>query len=179
MRYSITFFSDWHCGSGLSSGADVDATVIRDLNGLPYMPGKTLKGVLREASQLLVDLGHYDQSTLDACFGSSNEGGHTQGDLFFGSASLDLPSNTPAALKSFLFRKIASTAIDSERGTAMQGSLRKHEVCVPLTLEGEIEGDLSPYVELLTRACAMVKCVGVNRNRGFGRCRINLLEGQL
>ena len=27
--YKIEFFSDWHCGSGLSSGADVDLLVVK------------------------------------------------------------------------------------------------------------------------------------------------------
>ena len=49
IKYEIEFFSNWHCGSGLAAGADVDALVIKDQEGLPYIPGRTLKGLLREA----------------------------------------------------------------------------------------------------------------------------------
>jgi len=30
IKYTISFLSDWHAGSGLSSGADADAVVIKD-----------------------------------------------------------------------------------------------------------------------------------------------------
>ena len=50
IKYEIEFFSNWHCGSGLAAGADVDALVIKDNNGLPYVPGRTLKGLLRDAA---------------------------------------------------------------------------------------------------------------------------------
>lgn len=43
IKYKIEFFSNWHCGSGLAAGADVDALVVKDCNGLPYVPGKTIK----------------------------------------------------------------------------------------------------------------------------------------
>ncbi len=34
INYTITFYSPWHCGSGLSAGADVDALVVKDENGI-------------------------------------------------------------------------------------------------------------------------------------------------
>ena len=49
IRYKIEFHTDWHCGSGLAAGADVDALVVKDQSGLPFVPGKTIKGLLREA----------------------------------------------------------------------------------------------------------------------------------
>ena len=51
--YTIEFFSLWHCGSGLAAGADVDERVIRDKDGLPYVPGRTVKGLLRDAADTL------------------------------------------------------------------------------------------------------------------------------
>ncbi|MDD2650440.1 MAG: RAMP superfamily CRISPR-associated protein, partial [Candidatus Cloacimonetes bacterium] len=52
--YQVKFLSDWHCGSGLTSGSDVDALVIKDQNNLPIIPGKTIKGLLREAAETIV-----------------------------------------------------------------------------------------------------------------------------
>jgi len=49
IHYKIEFFTDWHCGSGLSSGADLDLLVIKDKDKLPFIPGKTIKGLVREA----------------------------------------------------------------------------------------------------------------------------------
>lgn len=49
IKYTIQFHTYWHCGSGLSAGAALDALVIKDKNGLPYVPGKTMKGLIREA----------------------------------------------------------------------------------------------------------------------------------
>lgn len=56
ITYKIEFFSEWHCGSGLSAGADTDALVIKDSEGFPYIPGKTLKGLFREAIEELIEL---------------------------------------------------------------------------------------------------------------------------
>ena len=50
ITFKITFFSEWHCGSGLSSGSDLDALVIKDKDNFPFIPGKTLKGLIREAA---------------------------------------------------------------------------------------------------------------------------------
>ena len=47
ITYTIEFFSYWHCGSGLSAGADVDSLVIKDAIGMPFVPGKTIKGLIR------------------------------------------------------------------------------------------------------------------------------------
>ena len=49
INYKITFLSDWHAGSGLGSGADADAVVIKDANNLPYLPGKTIKGLIKDS----------------------------------------------------------------------------------------------------------------------------------
>lgn len=49
VTYHLKFYSEWHCGSGLGAGADVDALVVKDKNKLPYVPGKTIKGLIREA----------------------------------------------------------------------------------------------------------------------------------
>lgn len=49
LHYQIQFHTDWHCGSGLAAGADLDALVVKDKEDLPFIPGKTIKGLVREA----------------------------------------------------------------------------------------------------------------------------------
>ncbi|MGL5562575.1 MAG: RAMP superfamily CRISPR-associated protein, partial [Tannerellaceae bacterium] len=54
IKYKIEFFTDWHCSSGLAAGSDVDLLVIKDRNNLPYVPGKTIKGLVKEAIEELI-----------------------------------------------------------------------------------------------------------------------------
>lgn len=54
ITYRLKFYSEWHCGSGLGAGADVDALVIKDAHQLPFVPGKTIKGLLREAVETVL-----------------------------------------------------------------------------------------------------------------------------
>ena len=61
ITYNIDFFSEWHCGSGLSGGATTDALLIKDKHNLPFIPGKTIKGLLREAVEDILSLGDYSK----------------------------------------------------------------------------------------------------------------------
>jgi hypothetical protein len=69
---------------------------------------------------------------------------------------------------------VASTAIDPN-GIAKEGSLRRIEVTIPLTLEAEILNiPDEEFKNLLIEALSMVKRLGVNRNRGLGRCSLTV-----
>ena len=85
IKYKIEFFSNWHCGSGLAAGADVDSLVIKDQNRLPYIPGRTLKGLFRDAATILSD----DEDTIGVIFGvSGDKEDHKTGCAFFGNATI-------------------------------------------------------------------------------------------
>ena len=60
----LTFDSDWHVGSGAGIPGSVDRQVLRDEEGFPYVPGKTLTGVLRDAAEWIADV--RDADTRDA-----------------------------------------------------------------------------------------------------------------
>ena len=47
----LTFDFDWHVGSGAGIPGSVDRQVLRDEEGFPYVPGKTLTGILRDAAK--------------------------------------------------------------------------------------------------------------------------------
>lgn len=55
MTYSgtltVSFDSEWHCGTGAGKHGGVDRTVALDDEGLPYVPGRTLKGMWRDACE--------------------------------------------------------------------------------------------------------------------------------
>ena len=75
-------------------------------------------------------------------------------------------------LQNFLFKNIASTAID-KNGIADDKSLRTMEVCMPLTLEGSIKVHAGDE-EKIKLAAKWVRHIGINRNRGLGRCKFIL-----
>jgi CRISPR/Cas system CMR subunit Cmr4 (Cas7 group RAMP superfamily) len=52
IEYKLTFNTPFHCGTGIREVL-VDRTVIRDSEGYLYVPGSTLKGVLRERCEQL------------------------------------------------------------------------------------------------------------------------------
>ena len=94
MKYEITFYTNWHCGSGLSSGADCDSLVVKDKNGLSFVPGKTIKGLLREAATEVVKFKQINNGNdkLIKIFGlpyNSDDGDTVnQGETYFSNAKL-------------------------------------------------------------------------------------------
>ena len=72
-----------------------------------------------------------------------------------------------------LYRKIASTTID-ENGIAKSGSLRTMEVCIPIELEGYVDGIQENDIKQLEKAFKYTRQIGVNRNRGLGRCQFKI-----
>jgi CRISPR/Cas system CSM-associated protein Csm3 (group 7 of RAMP superfamily) len=183
INYKIEFFSDWHCGSGLSAGADTDALVIKDKDGLPYIPGKTLKGLFREAIEDLLDFQNAKGSDKEELFNQAfgyfeNKDDSVKGTLFFSNAQLSQGERTAIVkehLQYYLFRRLSSTA-NNDSGIATTGSLRSIQVTVPCTLEASIQTEdetiSKDLKELLTQAANYIKRMGQNRNRGLGRCRI-------
>jgi CRISPR/Cas system CSM-associated protein Csm3 (group 7 of RAMP superfamily) len=179
IKYKIEFFSNWHCGSGLAAGADVDALVVKDAKGLPYVPGRTLKGLFRESAQELVS----DSTLISRIFGLSGDesparaGDQRVGECFFGNAMLEEGATIVAAgLTPHLFQTFASTAIDEKSGIAKDNSLRKIETVVPCTLKGEIKNVPDGGEELLRKTMQMIKRMGTGRNRGYGRCKISFIN---
>ncbi|MDD2412779.1 MAG: RAMP superfamily CRISPR-associated protein [Bacteroidales bacterium] len=179
INYTITFLSDWHAGSGLSSGADADAVVIKDKNNLPYLPGKTIKGLLkdvfedfREVQPNLIDSGF-----VKKYFGEYNEKGKISdaGSLFFANAELNENEKNEITeqMSSFLYRNLASTRID-EKGVAEKHSLRTMQVSIPLVLEGYIDGVIDTDIVKFEKALNCIRHLGVNRNRGLGRCKFEI-----
>lgn len=48
-RVTFSLLTWWHAGTGRGHGEQADAVVQRTPEGLPYLPGKTVKGLLRAA----------------------------------------------------------------------------------------------------------------------------------
>jgi CRISPR/Cas system CSM-associated protein Csm3 (group 7 of RAMP superfamily) len=79
LQLEITLDSDALVGSGESYGSIIDGDVVFELNGLPYIPAKRIKGCLRDAAEEILFLfGKADPNykikiineiDLEACFG--------------------------------------------------------------------------------------------------------------
>lgn len=192
----IDISSYWHAGTGAGQGSLLDAIVQRDPIGLPYLPGRTLKGLLRDAVHCWESYGAYTQPQVtDQLFGVLGTDGNTTtpGILRIGSARLDnafiheiqqayMNTGTQQQAKqliSCLYHQHYNTKIDAQTGTAEDKSLRSMELTVPLTLYADIrlientQTSLLPHAfDLLSQAFPMVKAVGKLKNRGLGRAHL-------
>lgn len=178
IKYKIEILSDWHVGSGLDSGVDADSVVLKDDNNLPYIPGKTIKGLLKDSLFDIADVDDSIKADIDTYFGKVNNDGSTElGSLFFSDAILNLSEQNDIVtngLSNQLYKNIASTSID-ERGIAKKSSLRTMEVCIPVSLVGEIEGKKIDII-LFKKAFKWTRHLGVNRNRGLGKCKFSIIK---
>lgn len=183
INYKIEFFSDWHCGSGLAAGADLDTLVVKDKEGLPFVPGKTIKGLIREAVDdiNLFSGREISDDKIKKAFGYFDDAEHLdKGKLFFANAELDNAERNAIVnnkAQKFMFRSIASTAIDDD-GIAKEHSLRKTEVSIPCTLQGSIYADKfdSEIENIIIKSFGYIKRIGQNRNRGLGRCKFTFIN---
>lgn len=186
ITYTIQFLSDWHCSSGLSGGAETDANIIKDSNNMPYVPGKTIKGLLRDLNIEIFKnserFAKFEETKMLLGKEVDKEDGteSISGNLFFSNAILckeeydDVVINQ---LQPYLYRNISSTRID-ELGVASDKSLRVTEVCMPLKLSGSIqfeyEDDFHANSSTIEELLKCLRALGMNRNRGLGRCKINI-----
>ncbi len=180
IHYQIEFLSDWHVGSGLDAGPNIDQQLLKDEADFPYLPGRTVKGLLRDALQDLAELSHRDyQPHIDRLFGipdSGRERDGQPGQAVFSNARLSTADREELLrhqLVPYLYRRFSSTAIDAKTGTADDATLRSIETCIPLKLYGFIEAPNWTEEEraALKAAFRYLRHLGVQRNRGLGRCR--------
>jgi CRISPR/Cas system CSM-associated protein Csm3 (group 7 of RAMP superfamily) len=189
--YKLTFDlqSFWHISNGHEAGAYADVLTLKDKKGLPYIPGKSIKGLLRTAFTEAIGNHWFSEQSDDflmLLFGDEAlTGDHAQGILQLSSAQLpasetnffDLHINA----KTHLYQVLKSTAIDHDSGVAKNGSLRSIEVCIPLKLESFIEvNTLHPGFKAfkaknlnietkLKQVLPLITAVGAKRKRGLGK----------
>lgn len=197
-KISITaeFQSYWHIGTGRGSGQNLDALVEKDESGLPYVSGKTIKGLIRDAAY---KLDSWQGTTMvDLLFGRRNDDSEQSKDeteaglLRFSNLELQekafLQQPSQKQLVGNLFQVVTSTAIDKQSGSATEGSLRTMEVVIPVTLVGDIQvlnpigngehqqaqRNVEDVVGYLEKLLSLVTHIGANKNRGFGRVSLTV-----
>ena len=176
----------WHTGAGHGSGRAVDDSVVRTRAGLPKVPGRTIKGLFRDAVAQCEELDQLPAGTTRRLFGSALGTDRFQteaGVLAFGSATLSeewedyAQTKRGQRLMAGFFEELASTAVDSD-GQAVEGTLRSIEVAVPLTLNATWKtrrgGDVSAARRALETAAPLIRRLGKNRYRGLGRVCVSV-----
>lgn len=192
----INFLSDWHIGSGAGIPGSVDRQVVRDQDGLPYVPAKTLTGILRDAAEWLVDNGGdaYSQDTLKSLFGHQHQNSGGSNEEAAKEARLSIrPARIPQPLRSeltkdkelrdALFIVQPHVRISRKTGRAEDDHLfslelvrssvwLEAEVCVNETGEKLTEEE----TKLLDDAVKAVRRMGGKRRRGAGRCNLTWID---
>lgn len=192
MTIEIHFLSDWHTGSGFGDGAISDAILNRDADGLPYIPGRAIKGALREGAWRLGLCRHDLAGHVDWLWGASSQSlsGNQPGRLRVGMGELPQDMRTWLLSLNRDEREIfvrdltilrAQTSLDEDRRVVAH-SLRSMECGIPgviflasLTVDAP-ELDAAWLNGYLQAVCAAVKSIGAGRSRGLGRARFRILE---
>ena len=170
IKYKLTFYDYWHLSSGISAGAKLDSLVVKDKDDIVYASGKTIKGMAREMAENLEN-----KSFVQDCFG--NEDGNLN-KCYFSNATIKNKEKSEIVshkLQNNLYDVIASTSIDSN-GVSINNSLREIEVVIPISLYGEILDVPETYTKEMEMSLKLIKRMGLNRNRGLGRCAFEIEE---
>lgn len=197
----IHMLSDWRIGSGTGRQGAVDGLVVRDVNGLPYIPSTTLRGVWRDAAETLahgLDEGQAGGGwarLVSHLFGNQpaleSENALTAGPV--SAALLVDDARFPdvmgryfnqgknVAREAFTFVK-SGVSIDPENGRAKQDYLKFDEIAragaeLVTTVSLESSGDAT--FDMVAEAFALaslrlVERIGGDRRRGAGRCEITV-----
>ncbi|AXY00923.1 hypothetical protein D1115_06470 [Vibrio alfacsensis] len=166
--------SHWHIGSGNEGGAYADALALKDEQGLPYIPGRSVKGLLREAMTLACENQWFEDDKLTHLFGEEGNNAFTQGKISVSNASFSAAEKVyfgqQKGAKKHLYQVVHSTAIEHTTGVAKNTSLRSLEVVIPLTLSAQVmvngtKEDAQAIMEVLP----LITHLGAKRHRGLGQ----------
>ncbi len=189
--------SDAIPSSGASLAGIVDREVTVDRYGIPYIPAKRLKGVMREAAEdlalaglLKVDPGDLfgQEGQKETCGFILDNGIHPDTKLLRNLVDW-AAANKDARTKAFISSKVVmnyftyerqQTAIGTEnnckevKGVAKRNSLRisrvlRHGLSFQFQLECPPE-----HMDDMEKICKAVRCFGASRNRGFGQVTLSL-----
>jgi hypothetical protein len=200
MKLKLTLLSDATLGRGDGVAGLVDAEVEHDAYGMPYLRGRTLKGLLaEEAANIIFSLEQFaapDQivrwkTAAEYLFGLPGSTLETNADLHVSDARLpeDLRKAVIADLSSSKYEATdvlesltairRQTAMD-ESGVPEKETLRAIRVILRDTFfEADLDFARQPTDDALAFLAACVKAlrrVGTGRNRGRGRTLVSLIE---
>ena len=192
-KLTITFLSEWQVATGIGDGHLADSMIARNAEGLPWLPGRAVKGALREGARRLGQC-RKDLAKAETLFWGE---GPTEANRHSGILRVSpalLPENLAGLFKSMPVEQRGNmvrdmtchrvqTALDTDRQVKHR-SLRTLECGIPgLSFEAELQIDMPDWLtetwvqKYLVAVCAAVKSMGGNRSRGLGQCRVTLEGG--
>jgi len=193
-KLKLSLLSDAVPGNGEGLAGIIDTDICYDEYGLPYVPAKRIKGILRESAQDLVDYQMATAEQVNDMFGQSGtkmgtdlkiDNGFLEGyqDLrkFLAEASLrhDYKQlfSTQAVLQCFTYTR-SRTAL--ENGIAQDKSLRTLRILkrgIVFIFDVEMPDDMNMYT-LLKDSCKVTRRFGLSRTRGVGEIKMELAKAQ-
>lgn len=185
MKMTVRLDSYALCGSGEGAGL-IDSDIVHDCQGIPYLPGRRLKGLLKESAMEVSEmLGMASPALVNHIFGDDGfqpgivrtpnlfPMGHDASWDAALSKLLEAQENTlitPATIRSDFTAIRQQTAIGQD-GVALNASLRIGRMLKPgIVFCGDlIVADRDPSVSaLLWLAVRNLRRIGTRRNRGQG-----------
>jgi CRISPR/Cas system CSM-associated protein Csm3 (group 7 of RAMP superfamily) len=170
----ITMVSDWLVSTS-REGGEADLRPLLDDDGLPMIPGRSLRGLLRQAT---VDAAAVvGANAAQVIFGSQAD----EGRVAIGDARVPAGIARGVTAGRLDARDLMTirrrTAIDPETGTALAGSLHAIETAISgLVLLAPIECRDAEDLARLALAATLVRRLGMSRSRGLGRCRLEIVR---
>lgn len=196
-RINIKLKSDLCIGSGYSYEGTVDNDICYNENGIPYIPGRRIKGCLKEAAELI----RLPEAEINELFGTG--GNRNIQKIFVGNAypvgyqelneELSLLKKCKKYEDDLSAQKILNmfthirenTSIDRQTGTADENTLRFTRVINQYRIAGHKE-EMVFISELqfeydeksLERIVKSLRHMGLSRNRGLGNvsCSMEQVE---
>lgn len=176
LKVTIQLLSDYHIGTGTGRGRTVDAVIVKDPSGLPYLLGSSIKGLARHHAEstlvpTLFSTSH-DFGLIDCVFGAqgSEPGTFHFDDFHLASSTV---SDRPIV--------VGRSARDRQSGTSEYKALFFQEVGAAATFESIVEGaNLSDdaygvrAMMLVVMALRKIESLGASRRRGRGRCKVTV-----
>ena len=191
MKLVLKTLSNVFVSAGEGEGL-IDQDCVFDEFGIPYIPSKRIKGLLKDSANDIVKFFGLKNDILDDLFGKK---GYTIAKFHISNlyipnynsikAELNLikeqkkeiaPLIHPVKVKSFFSSIRFHTAIDNITKTAKDNSLRVFRVIDKgLTFEGEIIGDLSEkHIALLYLSALNIRYIGLARHNGYGKVQTHI-----
>lgn len=191
----ITLQSDICIGNGYAFFGIIDTDVVYDRNGLPFLPARRLKGVLRENAEFLYQVGLLQKdegNSIDDIFGYSNS--QNSNGIQVGNGYINNFDEITENLDNLKKEKILNELLSKEKildlftsvkaqtrikdGVAYDNSLRFIRVInqysameqrkdEPLKFTAGIRYK-SSWKENLEKIAKATRNIGINRNRGLG-----------
>ncbi|ESA32289.1 ramp superfamily protein probably involved in dna repair [Leptolyngbya sp. Heron Island J] len=192
--FYLKLLSDSTFGRGDGIAGIIDQEVEHDSDGFPFLRGRTLKGLLREECDNLVDVlpqsqKDFWQDSLKLLFGVPGSDLKVIGKMQVGDAQLPVDLRRAVAIQiqkkelttSEVLNSLTTlrrqTAIDIETGVASDNSLRTNRVILrelvfAASLDLDVDQDcLEDSLSLLSAGAQALRRVGSGRNRGKGHVK--------